>query len=63
MPLYKMFLEKVRNNDITLASLNIHYQRTSDVGTKGLSDALIYNSAIISLDLEGNLIGAAGEEA
>jgi hypothetical protein len=60
MSLDKMLLEMVRNNDITLVSLDLRYNQIRDAVAKDLCDALKHNSTLTALDLEGNKIGTAG---
>jgi Ran GTPase-activating protein (RanGAP) involved in mRNA processing and transport len=60
MPLDKTLLEKIRNNDTTLTSLNLYGNQIGDAGAKDLSNALKHNTTLTSLDLGNNLIGAAG---
>jgi hypothetical protein len=60
MPLDKMLLEKINNNDTTLTSLDLRGNHISAAGAKDLSDALKHNTTLTSLYLGNNEIRAAG---
>jgi hypothetical protein len=59
MALDKAPLEKIRNNDPSLTSLNLWGNQIGDASAKDLSDVLKHNNTLTSLDLVGNQIGDA----
>jgi hypothetical protein len=60
MPLDKALLERIRNNDSALSSLDLRGNQIGDAGAKDLSDALKHNTTLTSHSLGVNLMGDVG---
>jgi hypothetical protein len=48
MPLNKVHLEKIRNNDSTLTSLDLYRNQIGAAGAKDLSEALKHNTTLFA---------------
>jgi hypothetical protein len=60
MILDKVLLERIRNNDVTLTSLEVRYNHNGDTRAIYISNALKHNTTLTSLDLLNYQISAAG---
>jgi hypothetical protein len=60
MILDEILLKRIRNNDLTLTSLDLGRNQIGAAGAKAVSEALKHNTTLTSLDLEANLISTAG---
>ena len=63
MPISEGLLQRIRENDPTLTSLNLSYNQIGPEEVQALANALQNNTALTSLNLGYNHIGNEGAQA